>query len=56
MARHDDLSPLAGGGCTRAIVPHHAEVALAIVVSGLILVADLRTAIGFSSFESCSTT
>src|SRR5690606_38252517 len=31
-------------------VPHHAEVALAVAVSRLILVADLRTAIGFSSF------
>ena len=31
-------------------VPHHAEIALAIVVSALVLAVDLRGAIGFSSF------
>jgi APA family basic amino acid/polyamine antiporter len=31
-------------------VPHHAEIALAILVSILILIVDLRGAIGFSSF------
>jgi len=31
-------------------VPHHAEIALTIVVSILILAVDLRGAIGFSSF------
>jgi APA family basic amino acid/polyamine antiporter len=32
-------------------VPHHAEVALAAVVSILVLTVDLRGAIGFSSFR-----
>ncbi len=50
MARHDDLPRWLAAVHPRYHVPHHAEVALAIVVSGLILVADLRTAIGFSSF------
>ncbi|MEO7589445.1 MAG: APC family permease [Arachnia sp.] len=31
-------------------VPHHAEIALAVVVSALVLTVDLRGAIGFSSF------
>jgi APA family basic amino acid/polyamine antiporter len=31
-------------------VPHHAELTLAVVVSGLVLVTDLRGVIGFSSF------
>lgn len=31
-------------------VPHHAEVAVAVVVSALVLATDLRGAIGFSSF------
>ncbi len=50
MARHDDLPRWLAAVHPRYHVPHHAEVALAVVVSGLILVADLRTAIGFSSF------
>lgn len=50
MARHDDLPRWLAAVHPRYKVPHHAEVALAVVVSGLILVADLRTAIGFSSF------
>lgn len=31
-------------------MPHHAEVALAVVVCALVLTVDLRGAIGFSSF------
>jgi APA family basic amino acid/polyamine antiporter len=31
-------------------VPHHAEIALAVIVSILVLTVDLRGAIGFSSF------
>ena len=31
-------------------VPHHAETALAVVVSALVLAVDLRGVIGFSSF------
>ena len=31
-------------------VPHHAEIALAVAVCALVLIVDLRGAIGFSSF------
>ncbi|MGH2394481.1 MAG: amino acid permease, partial [Candidatus Limnocylindria bacterium] len=31
-------------------VPHHAEIALAVVVSALVATVDLRDVIGFSSF------
>lgn len=31
-------------------VPHHAELALAVIVSGLVLATDLRGVFGFSSF------
>jgi APA family basic amino acid/polyamine antiporter len=34
----------------RFATPHRAEVALAVVVSGLVLATDLRSVIGFSSF------
>jgi APA family basic amino acid/polyamine antiporter len=50
MARHHDLPGWLGGVHPRFQVPHHAEVALAVVVSVLVLVVDLRGAIGFSSF------
>lgn len=50
MARNDDLPRWLAGVHPRYRVPHHAEVALAAVVGLLVLVVDLRDAIGFSSF------
>jgi APA family basic amino acid/polyamine antiporter len=50
MARNDDLPRWLGAVHPVHHVPHHAEVALAVVVGGVVLVADLRGAIGFSSF------
>ncbi len=50
MARHHDLPQWLAAVHPRFRVPYHAEIALAAVVSVLVLVADLRTAIGFSSF------
>ena len=50
MARHNDLPQWLAGVHPRFHVPHHAEVTLAVVVSILVLLTDLRTAIGFSSF------
>ena len=50
MARHRDLPGWLSAVHPRHRVPHHAEVALAIVVSALVLTADLRGVIGFSSF------
>ncbi|MGI8405211.1 MAG: APC family permease [Thermomicrobiales bacterium] len=50
MARNRDLPTWLDGVHPRYRVPHHAEIALAVVVSALVLVADLRGAIGFSSF------
>ena len=50
MARHDDLPRWLAAVHPRFSVPHHAEVALAVVVCVLVLVTDLRAAIGFSSF------
>jgi APA family basic amino acid/polyamine antiporter len=50
MARHNDLPGWLAAVHPRYHVPHHAEIALAAVVCVLILVADLRGAIGFSSF------
>lgn len=50
MARQDDLPRWLAAVHPRHRVPHHAEVALAIVVCVLVLVVDLRGAIGFSSF------
>jgi len=41
MARNRDLPAWLGAVHPRYRVPHHAEVALAVVVSGLVLVADL---------------
>ncbi len=50
MARKRDLPTWLADVHPRYRVPHHAEVALAVVVSALVLVTDLRGAIGFSSF------
>jgi APA family basic amino acid/polyamine antiporter len=50
MARNGDLPRRLAAVHERYAVPHVAEVALAVVVSGLVLVADLREAVGFSSF------
>jgi APA family basic amino acid/polyamine antiporter len=50
MARGGDLPGWLGAVHSRHRVPHHAEVALAAVVSLLVLTVDLRGAIGFSSF------
>jgi basic amino acid/polyamine antiporter, APA family len=50
MARNRDLPGWLGAVHPRFQVPHHAELALAVVVSVLVLVTDLRGVIGFSSF------
>jgi APA family basic amino acid/polyamine antiporter len=50
MARHRDLPGWFASVHPRFQVPHRAEVALAIVVSILVLTVDLRDVIGFSSF------
>lgn len=50
MARSGDLPGWLAAVHPRFRVPHHAEVALAVVVSVLVLAVDLRGAIGFSSF------
>ncbi len=50
MARDDDLPGWLAAVHPRYLVAHHAEIALALVVCLLVLVADLRGAIGFSSF------
>jgi len=50
MARHRDLPTWLAAVHPRYRVPHHAETALAVVVSILVLTADLRSVIGFSSF------
>jgi APA family basic amino acid/polyamine antiporter len=50
MARHDDLPSWLSAVHERHQVPHHADVAVAAGVCVLILVTDLRAAIGFSSF------
>jgi basic amino acid/polyamine antiporter, APA family len=50
MARHDDLPRWLAAVHERHQVPHHAEIAVAGLVSVLILITDLRGAIGFSSF------
>jgi len=50
MARNRDLPTWLAAVHPTYRVPHHAEIALAAVVCGLVLVADLRGAIGFSSF------
>lgn len=50
MARENDLPGWLAAVHPRYRVPHHAEVALAVVVCLLVLTVDLRGAIGFSSF------
>jgi basic amino acid/polyamine antiporter, APA family len=50
MARQGDLPRRLAAVHPRYHVPHHAEVALAVVVAALALTVDLRGAIGFSSF------
>jgi basic amino acid/polyamine antiporter, APA family len=50
MARESDLPGWLAAVHPRHRVPHHAEVALAVVVCALVLTVDLRGAIGFSSF------
>jgi APA family basic amino acid/polyamine antiporter len=50
MARERDLPTWLAAVHPRFHVPHHAEVALAVVVGTAVLLVDLRGAIGFSSF------
>ena len=50
MARQRDLPRWLAAVHPRYRVPHHAEVALAVVITVLVLSVDLRGAIGFSSF------
>lgn len=50
MARQDDLPHWLAAVHERHQVPHHADVAVAGLVCALILLTDLRGAIGFSSF------
>lgn len=50
MAREGDLPGWLAAVHPRLRVPHHAELALAIVVSVLVCTVDLRGVIGFSSF------
>lgn len=50
MARHRDLPGWLAAVHPRYQVPHHAEIALAVVVCVLVATVDLRGAIGFSSF------
>lgn len=49
MARHYDLPSWLATVHPRFRVPHHAEATLAVLVSTLVLIADLRGVIGFSS-------
>ncbi len=50
MARHADLPHWLAAVHHRHRVPHHAEIAVAVVVSVLAATVDLRGVIGFSSF------
>lgn len=50
MARNQDLPTWLAAVHPKHKVPHHAEIALAAIVSILVLTVDLRGAIGFSSF------
>ncbi|GAA4188483.1 amino acid permease [Microbacterium oryzae] len=50
MAREDDLPRFLAAVHPRRHVPHRAEIALALAVIAIVAFADLRGAIGFSSF------
>ena len=50
MARNHDLPHWLAAVHPRYRVPHHAELALAVAVSVLVAITDLRGVIGFSSF------
>lgn len=50
MSRNADLPRWLSAIHPRFQTPHHAEVAVAVVVSALVLTTDLRGVIGFSSF------
>lgn len=50
MARHRDLPGWLAAVHPRYRVPHHAELALAVVLSVLVATVDLHDVIGFSSF------
>lgn len=50
MARNRDLPGWLAGVHPRFKVPHHAEIAVAVVVCVLVALLDLRGVIGFSSF------
>ncbi len=50
MARHRDLPAWLAAVHPRNQVPHHAEIALGVVVCILVATVDLRGVIGFSSF------
>lgn len=50
MAREQDLPPFLAKLGERHQVPQRAEIAVGAIVIGIVLVADLREAIGFSSF------
>jgi APA family basic amino acid/polyamine antiporter len=50
MARNGDLPTWLAAVHPRFRVPHHAELALGVIVSALVLTTDLRGVIGFSSF------
>ena len=50
IGRNGDLPAGLAAVHPRFHVPHHAEVAVAVVVCALVLTVDLRGAIGFSAF------
>ena len=50
MARNGDLPAWLAAVHPRFRVPHHSELALAVIVSVIVLTTDLRGVIGFSSF------
>jgi APA family basic amino acid/polyamine antiporter len=50
MARNDDLPGWLAAVHPRHRVPHRAELAIGLLVALIVLTADLRGAIGFSSF------
>jgi len=50
MARNRDLPAWLGSVHPRYRVPDHAQIGLAVVVAALVLLLDVRRAIGFSSF------